>query len=291
MDYLKRIEKALLYIEKNIKRKITLEEVAKEACFSYFHFHRIFMTIIGDTLGNYIRKRRLTLSSGDLIYTNRDIIEIALNYCFESHEAYTRSFKQVFGVSPWQYRKNRINKMIGVKNQLTIKEIKHLDNGITKEPDIQCIDELKIIGIRGLTSLKNNRIKSVWDNFMKRIDEIKNRINYPDSYGICENNENYNLNDFTEDTEYYIFTGVEVSNFDFIPVDMDTKIVKKGKYAVFTHKGNVEDLRITYDYVWGTWIFKTDLELDNRDDFELYGKNFYGRENKNSSIDIFIPVK
>ena len=231
------------------------------------------------------------LSSGDLIYTNRDIIEIALNYCFESHEAYTRSFKQVFGVSPWQYRKNRINKMIGVKNQLTIKEIKHLDNGITKEPDIQCIDELKIIGIRGLTSLKNNRIKSVWDNFMKRIDEIKNRINYPDSYGICENNENYNLNDFTEDTEYYIFTGVEVSNFDFIPVDMDTKIVKKGKYAVFTHKGNVEDLRITYDYVWGTWIFKTDLELDNRDDFELYGKNFYGRENKNSSIDIFIPVK
>jgi len=72
---------------------------------------------------------------------------------------------------------------------------------------------------------------------------------------------------------------------------MDVKIIPSGKYAVFTHKGKVDDLRITYDYIFGTWIFKTDLKLYTRDDFELYGEKFLGRENEDSIIKIYIPVK
>lgn len=291
MNNLKRIENAINYIENNIKKNTELKKIAKHACFSYYHFHRIFSAITGDTIGSYIRRRRLSLAADELINTKKQIIDIAFEYCFESHEAFSRSFKNLFGITPRQYRINKEKRIIKIKDKLTVTEIKHLNFLLTKNPEIVTIKRKKIIGIRGITSLNNNRIKDIWDSFIKQIGKIQNKINYPVTYGICENIPDYNLNDFTDDSEYYEFVGVETANYNNIPEGMDKKILKEGKYARFLHKGTVFDLTITYNYIWGTWILKTDRELDTRDDFEIYGKNFLGRSCKDSIIEIYIPIK
>lgn len=64
-----------------------------------------------------------------------------------------------------------------------------------------------------------------------------------------------------------------------------------GEYAVFTHKGKIDALKMTYDYIWGTWLLCSGFEIDSRDDFELYDGRFLGADNDLSEIDIYIPVK
>lgn len=60
---------------------------------------------------------------------------------------------------------------------------------------------------------------------------------------------------------------------------------------MFTHKGSLNDILKTYQYIWGTWALLTDETIDNRDDFELYDERFTGKENDNSEVDIYIPIK
>ncbi|UYO99245.1 helix-turn-helix transcriptional regulator [Oceanotoga sp. DSM 15011] len=82
-----------------------------------YHFHRIFNELTGETLKSYIRKRRLTEASKDLLNCNNSIIDIAFDYGFESQESFTRAFKKVFKVTPGKYRK-RIITLIFLKKQL-----------------------------------------------------------------------------------------------------------------------------------------------------------------------------
>ena len=106
IDILDRIQKSLNYIEENIYEDIKIEEVVEEAFMSVSLFYKLFSKVVGTTLKDYIRKRRLSLSKKDLIETKQSILEIALKYQYETYEAYSRSFKKLFGVSPKRYRES-----------------------------------------------------------------------------------------------------------------------------------------------------------------------------------------
>ena len=94
MSYLNSIEKALIYIENNLHEDINLSAIAKEAGYSLYHFHRIFKGIVGDSIKNYVRKRRFTEAAKELVYTNKSIVEIGIKYGYESREAFSRAFKK-----------------------------------------------------------------------------------------------------------------------------------------------------------------------------------------------------
>ncbi len=99
------IQSSLEWIERNLHRKIYLEDVANASNFSKFHFHRIFQGTINMSVDDYIRMRRLTVASVKLIHSDERIIDIALDVQFNSQEAFSRSFKKVYGLSPGEYRK------------------------------------------------------------------------------------------------------------------------------------------------------------------------------------------
>jgi len=99
------IQSSLEWIEKNLHRKIFLDDVATASNFSKFHFHRIFQTTINISVDEYIRMRRLTVASVKLIHSDDRIIDIALDVQFNSQEAFSRSFKKIYGLSPGEYRK------------------------------------------------------------------------------------------------------------------------------------------------------------------------------------------
>jgi len=103
------IQYSLDWIERNLHRKIYLEDVATASNFSKFHFHRIFQTTINISVDDYIRMRRLTVASVKLIHSDERIIDIALEVQFNSQEAFSRSFKKVYGLSPGEYRKELKN--------------------------------------------------------------------------------------------------------------------------------------------------------------------------------------
>lgn len=73
------IGRAIIFIETNLYEPLTVESVASVVSYSYYHFHRYFQAVMGETIGSYIRSRRLTQATYDLIYSNKKILDIAIS--------------------------------------------------------------------------------------------------------------------------------------------------------------------------------------------------------------------
>ncbi len=111
----------------------------------------------------YIRFRRLTEAAKSLLYTEKKILDIAVSLHFQSHEAFTRAFKNRYGVPPKKYRNNRIDTLIGNMMQLDAYELVHRNSKITLTPEIIIVPSKTIMGIRFETSVANNQSIKQWE--------------------------------------------------------------------------------------------------------------------------------
>ena len=91
MDDYPRLSRSIDFIEENLTQDFTLEDVSKAAYSSLSHFHRIFAFMAGHTMKAYIRKRRLSAAGHELICTDRNVLDIALKYRYQTHETFTRA--------------------------------------------------------------------------------------------------------------------------------------------------------------------------------------------------------
>lgn len=107
MDYYLRIQATIDYIEENINKPIDLLDLSKKAFCSVPHFYRIFNSIVGMSVKDYIRKRRLSIAANELISSSKRIIDIAYDYEFKSQEVFTRAFLKGFGITPGAYRRKQ----------------------------------------------------------------------------------------------------------------------------------------------------------------------------------------
>ncbi|MFS0765514.1 helix-turn-helix transcriptional regulator [Peribacillus phoenicis] len=120
MRYSPIIQKTIEYIENSLQDELSLENIARFAGFSKFHYHRIFQKEVGVTVSEYIRYRRIANAANMLLYTDEKIIDIALYYRFETQESFTRSFKKYYDLPPGQYRK-LVSKLTLQKEEMTMK--------------------------------------------------------------------------------------------------------------------------------------------------------------------------
>ncbi len=284
MGYLDKVERVIKYIEENLTLKIDLEEVAERACFSLYHFHKVFHAITQTTIKEYIRKRRLTEAALELINTEKRIIDIAFDYQYQSQEAFTRAFKELFGTTPARYRRRKEHYIMLQREELTVNRLKHLNGGMTLTPKIVNKDEFMIIGVEYYGTNQNNEIAELWGDFSKRIPEIKNIVNPGTNLGVCEH-----VPGLTDDSSFSYIICVEVDSLVEIPHGMVGKKIAAQQYAVFTHKGSADSLNETYQYIYGNWFLKSDYERTEDPDFELYDKRFTNAED--SEMDIYIPIR
>ncbi len=104
-EYQTRINRVMDHIGARLDGELPLRELARVACFSPFHFHRIFAALTGETVGGHIRRRRLERAAGCLAGNQAmSVIEIALNAGFASPAAFARAFKGHFGMSATAWR-------------------------------------------------------------------------------------------------------------------------------------------------------------------------------------------
>lgn len=108
MSWLERMNLAIEYVEENLGSEITIEEAAKIACCSKFHFHRVFISFFNITFAEYIRKRRFTLAATDVANSNDSIIDIAMRYGYDSPSAFTRAFRNIHRVNPSEVRTSQV---------------------------------------------------------------------------------------------------------------------------------------------------------------------------------------
>lgn len=280
---MERIFKSIDFVEKNMFEPIGIRDMAKASHYSTYHFCRVFRSLVGDTPKEYLRKRRLTIAAERLAKGESSILNIALSCQFESHAAFTRSFKQFFKVSPDQYRENADPFRLIYKDQFSPNMLRHLQNRLVMEPEIVKRSEIKVIGTARQYQEDDLDMETLWSAFRENVGQITNRVG-SDAFGIYEEYQE------SEDGVGFSYVcSVEVSDFHNVPAGMITRLIPAHLYAVFRHDGPVSSLPETMKYIWGSWLPKSDYDYVERPDFELYSLN--GQPNQaDKSLFLHIPI-
>ncbi|MFI8415602.1 helix-turn-helix domain-containing protein [Serratia sp. NPDC078593] len=105
MDHANIIHDLLDWIETHLDQPLLLDNVAAKSGYSKWHLQRMFRSTTGHALGSYIRERRLSKAAQALRATPRSILDIALQYHFDSQPSFSRAFKKQFGKTPAVYRR------------------------------------------------------------------------------------------------------------------------------------------------------------------------------------------
>lgn len=154
MNWITGIQRAIDYVEAHLSDPIDYEKVAEQAYSSSFHFQRVFSTICGFTLGDYIRFRRLSLAGRELAERQCKVIDVALKYGYDTPESFSRAFTKFHGVSPTEAKNGAV-----LKSFLRLSVKLTLDGGTTMNYRIEKKDAFQIL-MRKKTFPKNFELTS-----------------------------------------------------------------------------------------------------------------------------------
>jgi len=279
-------------IEGNLAEEINIVSLAGSFGMSPWHFQRLFKSLVGDTLGGYIRGRRLTKAAQLLLNSQLGIIDIAFSVGFNSHEAFTRSFKSYFKHSPKSFRKHKPSILLSEKPLLTMELFDHLLKGIEREPTISQRNQQVIVGFEAsipspFISNENycDLLYTPWTNLISRQTELENRI--PGTfYGLTVSRSG----DFVEETLDYI-AGVPITSQTKIPAGMVSYTFSQQLVAMFDVFAGTEDtVAKTVDYIYGYWLPNSPYLRGHGNDYELF-ENVTSFEDPNLKSKYVIPIE
>lgn len=250
MALVESLQKAIDYMETHLLDTMTIEDIAKQANVSSFHFQRIFMILTDMSVGEYLRKRRLTLAAQELSSTDSKIIDLAFKYGYDTPESFSRAFRKQHGITPSEARKgigklqsyNRMAIQVNLKgaepmNYRIVKRSAFKAVGIKRE--FQCWDEIGIPGVPEFWEEVNSNREST--KLLQLNDgQIKGLL------GICSN---FNLENNTVD--YWIAAEHSGEKSD----GFSTFHFPAAKWAVFEAKGPVPDaILATTKQIYSEWF-------------------------------------
>ncbi len=200
-------QKALWYIESHLAAPLTLDDVAGVAGVSRFHLVRAFATATGFSVMRYVRARRLSKAAQALAAGAPDILSLALDADYSSHEAFTRAFRDHFGVTPEMVRATTCLDRLKLQEPIVM-DSTLLDN--LKPPRFETGKPFLVSGIAERCTHENSGagIPNLWHQFHHTVDHIPARIGKV-AYGVCCNGDDAGNFDYV--------AGVEVADFSDLP--------------------------------------------------------------------------
>ncbi|MFD3449903.1 effector binding domain-containing protein [Microbacteriaceae bacterium 4G12] len=267
MSYIESFEKALVYIENHLNDDIDLSIVAKEAGYSLYHFHRVFKGIVGDSIKDYIRKRRITEAARELIHTDEAIIDIGIKYGYQSREAFSRAFEKIYGKNPSEVRQEGL--FYHIREPMTFDymmfEYNRRKNGM--QPFFRKLPERLVVGRKYQMKADGSNYQEIpllwqkWHNDRAWL-QIEERKYNDECMGICL---------FSEGDTFEYMIGHEVKTTDHIPKNMTIYRIEPSFYAVFRTVGPItESVQKTWDYIYTIWLNESPYEHAGTHDIEYY---------------------
>lgn len=271
--------KALFVIERNLYRDLTLDQIARYCDVSRFHLAHAFGESTGLSAIEYLRGRRLTEAACALASGADDILTVALDSRYASHEAFSRAFKAQFGKTPEDVRKSE-----SLEGLELVHAIRHLESKAMtlKEPRIQKEGELLFVGLGEHVPYKDmQNIAGQWERFMSgRYGEIDHKVAEP-PVGITAGSNDDGI-------EYVCATGV--AKFGSVPRNCVKLTLPPATYAIFAHDDHVTQIRKTYEAIWNDWFPKSGKTPAEAPGFERHNDTFDPRTG-NGGVTIWIPIR
>ncbi|AKL96494.1 transcriptional regulator AraC family [Clostridium aceticum] len=287
MDSLKKMNEALNYIEENLTGEIDLKKVAMLACCSEYHFQRMFSFLAGVTLSEYIRRRRLTLAAFQLQNSPIKVIDAAMQYGYNSPDAFTRAFQTMHGVTPTVAR----NKSISLKAYPPMTFHLSIKGGSEMNYRIEEKDAFRIVGIMKRVPLifhgVNPEIAAMWESLSEEAIEQLYELSNIEPMGMISASTNFSEGRMEEQGELDHYIGV--ATIKECPENLAQLEVPASTWAVFEAVGSFPDaLQDVWGRIYSEWFPSSSYEIAEGP--EILWNEEKDLTDPNFKSEIWIPV-
>src|SRR5215510_8491375 len=175
MDTRERFLQSIEHLEAHLFEPVALAEAAARAELSPHYFSRLFRVLTGETFGGYVRRRRLSIAAERLMREEPPpkLIDLALDCRYDSQEAFTRAFKDQFGVPPGAYRAQPRTAPFFFRSRIGAELLAHLKEVLDMQPEIREIDAFTVVGVRQRFDHETKQgIPELWKRFLPLLPEI-----------------------------------------------------------------------------------------------------------------------
>ena len=234
------VQKAIWFVEGHLAEELALGDIAEAAGLSRFHLVRAFGAATGRSVMRYVRARRLSEAARGLANGAPDILSVALDAGYGSHEAFTRAFREQFGATPEQVRGG------GCARHLQLVEPIRLDAQLLERLPPPRITQGRTLLLAGLSANYSHEtsggIPSQWQRFAPWLGNLPGQTGPAVAYGVVCNADDAG--------DFGYLCGVEVSEFSAVPPELARLRVAAQRYAVFANPGHVTQIRPTCNAIW-----------------------------------------
>ena len=285
MNYVESLQIAISYMESHLDEEIQIQDIAKEANMSAYHFQRLFMLLTDTSVAEYIRRRRLTLAAQELSTSSVRIIDVALRYSYETPESFTKAFRRQHGMTPTEARKE--NRNFTSYNRLAIQV--SLKGADPMKYRIVEKEAFEVIGVHRtfsmVTAEKFNEVPKMWHEFHQNgINDRLFTMNNGDIKGIlgvCTPSEAGE-----KSMEYWIaaeYKGEEQEGFEKLAIPAAT-------WAVFEVIGPMPNaIQDAWTRIYSEWFPSSGYKQSLNIEFEYYTDEDPSKEDLYTEI--WIPIK
>ncbi len=288
-EYNKRLHAVIEYIDRHLGEELHLATLAGVAHFSEFHFHRLFRALMGEALGDYVRRRRLESAAVRLRAQERvAVLSIALGVGFGSGEAFTRAFRARFGCSPTQWRKSKRDQMARKAGQAGEKSTRKNGGSRIKETAMKVtIIERPPVHVAYFrhTGAYGPEIGRFW---METVAPwmATNNLFGRDRFGVALDEPSV-----TQASKCRYDACVASAEGEVTTGTPQHKVIPGGKYAAMAFEGTSAEIGAAWDSLLRDWLPRSDLQLDARPFFEHYPVDGrYDPKTGRFSCNICVPV-
>ena len=257
MDSIRTINNAIAYMENHLTDEITLADIAKHVNLSAFHFQRAFSLLTEMSPAEYLRKRRLSQAGADLLGGEVKVIDVAMKYCYDSPESFTKAFTRFHGVSPMQVKKGS---PVQFMNRFTVRIT--IEGGCIMEYNIEKWEAMDLLmhAKEFHAETSEAEIPKFWDEYYANAEYRK----IPGYLGLCAQQK-------TDGDEFRYGIGCKASDVDGIPEGFEIIHIPEYTGAVFKSVGPVPGaIQAVWEKIYKEWLPVSEYELIPDYDIENY---------------------
>ncbi|WP_104399562.1 AraC family transcriptional regulator [Vibrio penaeicida] len=280
--YQSRIDRVIDYIQANLDEDLSVEQLAKLACFSEFHFNRIFKQRVGQNAYQFVRRLRVEKAARLLIFESRTITDIALSCGFSNSASFAKCFKQVFGKSATQWRDDYIIQLETGRSQV------HLPD--TNEPSspvqIEQLPGLRVAYVRNIGNFVSNG--QLFEELYRRLMQWAQ----PRQIALSPSYHLYHDSPFiTDKSQLRVMVAVPIEQEIKTSGDVSSTTLSGGLYAVRTFYLTGTEFSYAWEWMVSVWLPKSGYQMDNEreaiercnDPVEHEGQRFF-------LVDLCVPI-
>jgi AraC family transcriptional regulator len=273
------IDRTIWFIETHAGSPLGLDDLAAHAGVSRSHLSRIFPLATGYSLFGYLRARRLSLAARALADGATGILSVALDAGYGSHEAFTRAFRDQFGLTPEELRRR------GTLSDIAIIEALPMSDQTTTTlapPVIERLSALRFAGLAERVDMSSQGgFAALWQRFGPYLGHIPGAVGYA-AYGIVAS---------ADDTACDYMAGVELKLGADVPDGLTGLQAPARRWARFNHPGHISTLRSTIRAIYDQWLPGSgETQADEVSFIEHYGPDFDPRTGQ-GTCEIWIGLR